>query len=135
MTMGYKPPIDAGIYADDVSYKIGEMYDGAIMEAVLKVKVDVDKEELLKALEYDRGQYEAGYEQGRKDAKATWIPCSERLPEGYEEILMCDKQGNISTGGYCGGEHPFEDNYGYYMDEVIAWQPLPEPYKEGEQNG
>lgn len=63
----------------------------------------------------------------------NWIPVSERLPEGYEEILICDKQGNISTGGYLGGERPFEDNYGYYMDEVIAWQPMPEPYKGGEQ--
>lgn len=39
----------------------------------LRVGVNVDKEELLKALRYDRGQYDKGYEDGYDDgyAKAT----------------------------------------------------------------
>ena len=39
------------------------MTDNAIM-AQVRMYVDVNKEELLKALDYDRKQYEAGYNDG-----------------------------------------------------------------------
>ena len=67
-----------------------------------------------------------------------WIPCSERLPEEYGEYLVWWT--DITRGQYYEiveyepdngwiGEIPqaFEGKY-----SVIAWQPLPEPYKEGE---
>ena len=64
-----------------------------------------------------------------------WIPCSERLPEEYT-VLCCDKYGEMIVG------HPYFDevsntNYSSESDNemmynCIAWQPLPEPYKESE---
>ena len=36
-------------------------YDGEILRAVQSVNVTVDKDELMKALRYDRDQYEKGY--------------------------------------------------------------------------
>lgn len=57
-----------------------------------------------------------------------WIPCSERLPEEYQMVLTCDKDGWVSTHinmPYKGVKNDFE--CGYYT----AWQPLPAPYKEG----
>ncbi len=42
--------------------------DDMIYRAVLDVGVNVDKEELEKALRYDRGQYEKGYTDGLKNA-------------------------------------------------------------------
>lgn len=46
-------------------------FDGAILSAVMKVGIDVNKEELIKALAYDRQQYEKGY----ADAKAEIVRC------------------------------------------------------------
>ena len=64
-----------------------------------------------------------------------WIPCSERLPEEYT-VLCCDNYGEMIVG------HPYFDevsdtNYTAESDDemmynCVAWQPLPEPYKEGE---
>ena len=38
--------------------------EGEYLKAVQRVGIHVDKEELAKALSYDRGQYEKGYEDG-----------------------------------------------------------------------
>lgn len=58
----YKSPIEI------ITEQIKTNYDNAIYSAVQNVGINVDREELLKALEYDRGQYEKGYKDGRKDA-------------------------------------------------------------------
>ena len=39
-------------------------HEGEILKAVQKVGVVVDKEELIKALAYDREQYQKGYQDG-----------------------------------------------------------------------
>ena len=64
-----------------------------------------------------------------------WIPCSERLPEEYT-VLCCDKYGEMIVG------HPYFDevsdtNYSAESDNemmynCVAWQPLPEPFKESD---
>lgn len=41
-----------------------------VHKAVLSLDIQVDKKELIKALEYDRKQYEKGYEAGYAAAKA-----------------------------------------------------------------
>ena len=38
-----------------------------VMKAIREVGVNVDKEELIKALQYDRNQYTKGYEDGKND--------------------------------------------------------------------
>ena len=64
----YKSPIEL-IY-EDTQYQIEE----GIYKAVQKVDIKVDREELIKALEYDRGQYEKGYEDAKAErAKGKWI--------------------------------------------------------------
>lgn len=99
-----------------------EMENG-ILKAVQRYNIDVDKEELLKALKYDREQYDKGYQDGLNADK--WIPCSERLPKDNQEVLIF-ADGNIEIDTYYDGE--FEACC-FYGNEVIAWQPLPEPYK------
>lgn len=62
------------------------------------------------------------------DAVSEWIPCSERLPEKSKQVMCCDKQGRVFTSAMTyinsNGEPSFGKHYG-----VIAWQPLPEPWK------
>ena len=57
----YNSPINT-IY-EDIAAQITETQENTIMSQVRMI-VDVDKEELIKALNYDRKQYEAGYNDG-----------------------------------------------------------------------
>lgn len=62
-----------------------------------------------------------------------WIPVSERLPKERMAVLVyAPKYKNI----YCatlqaGGWWIFGAYYTPIMGEVVAWMPLPKPYKEG----
>ena len=57
------------MYESPIKIITGQMktnYEDAIYCAVQNVGINVDREELLKALEYDRGQYEEGFREGKK---------------------------------------------------------------------
>lgn len=69
-----------------------------VMSAVQRVGISVDKEELIRALKYDRGQYEKGYADGKRDGGKRnaalellldWaIECDfgyDNIPDEYEE--------------------------------------------------
>lgn len=58
----YKSPID--LYVSDLHTKINEKTEEAVLKSVLDVGIAVDKDELVKALMYDRKQYEQGYSDG-----------------------------------------------------------------------
>lgn len=55
-----------------------------------------------------------------------WIPCSERLPEDEGEYLVSFDDGFITTTGYYEGDFELWADAG----EPLAWQPLPEAYRE-----
>ena len=82
--------------------------------------------------------------------KQMWIPCSERLPEKNGDYLCCSSGMAIITCGFANdiykvdewdfcdykgkskkrGFYDYDSEYGYYeVDDVVAWMPLPEPYK------
>lgn len=89
-------------------------------------QIKVDTEELVRRI---KEEY---------DITDEWIPCSERLPsesgdylctipldadETYTEVLMFHK----------GRFYEDDDEWGAtYHDDVLAWMPLPEPYKGGD---
>ena len=57
------------MYESPIKIIIGQIktnYEDAIYSAVQNVGINVDREELLKALEYDRGQFEEGFKEGEK---------------------------------------------------------------------
>ena len=52
-----------------------------------------------------------------------WIPCSERLPDQNGKYLVVGRQKAINILKFDGG--------GWYGKwGVVAWMPLPEPYRE-----
>lgn len=61
--MSYKSPIEF-FQTDPFFEHVRDEMDNMIYRAVVHADVNVDKEELIKALEYDRGQYEKGYADG-----------------------------------------------------------------------
>ena len=66
-----------------------------------------------------------------------WIPCSERLPEDDEIVLVSDGIDyavafwRSDADAWDDPLHGWLDSFGF---EVKAWMPLPEPYG-GDQNG
>ena len=60
----YESPITL-LKTDPFIQRIKDETDTMIFQGVARVGVHVDKDELIKALEYDRGQYEKGFHDGR----------------------------------------------------------------------
>jgi hypothetical protein len=115
--------------------KIEESLDRTILTACDSVGVTVCKEELMKALAYDRDQYQKGYQ----DASPKWISVEDRLPENGKDVLcwyeyyrygeynaMYRTQGiGFCVNGHWGGEAASG-----HRAKVLYWMPLPEPPKE-----
>ena len=67
-------------------------YDNQVMKAVMRLGIRVDKEELIKALRYDRDQYEKGYNDGKEAILKEIIHMFERNECGEcpsKECLPC----------------------------------------------
>lgn len=85
-------------------------------------------EELIRAAEAD-------------EAASGWIPVAERMPERNKSVLLCMKSRSlrtsmcIQTGSYDDGFWFVQGAAGYeslatFEFHVLAWMPLPEPYRE-----
>ena len=68
--------------------------------------------------------------------KDVWIPCSERLPEPKETenliakyYLVQNEYGDMMVARWDGNGWEQMYQHEYLEDDVIAWMPLPEPYK------
>lgn len=70
-------------------------------------------------------------------AEAEWIPVSERLPKKGEVVLITNGKGNVRCGQYR-SEHDVRGDTHYWwwkgktVESVLAWMPLPKPYKGGD---
>lgn len=70
---------------------------------------------------------------------SKWIPVTERLPKRDELVLVTYKTANkIQLCKYLddGSVNPwwsYIDNCRAWNNVVLAWQPLPEPYRESEE--
>ena len=97
----------------------------------------ISRAEVLKILEKEEFKGDAIYEIEKKLPSVTpkaerWIPCTERLPEKDGCYLVTYKW----KGSYSGDTY-VETTMAVYREkpkewdckDVIAWMPLPEPYK------
>ena len=100
-------------------------------EPVIGLELDKGEpmdEEMIRAAEAD-------------EAAAGWIPVAERMPERNKSVLLCMKSRSlrtgmcIQTGNYDNGFWFVQGAAGYeslatFEFYVLAWMPLPEPYRE-----
>lgn len=61
----YKSPISIDL--ESVMKAISKAIDGRIMEAIRDADIFVNRDELIRTLNYDRNSYDAGYEDGLRD--------------------------------------------------------------------
>lgn len=121
----YESPIE--VYIQEVLDSHQRQKEEAILDEVfnsaLRIGVDVNKEELIRALEYDRNQYQRGYNDGVEAATPKWISVEERLPKNEEPVLIATKWSlmgmhgaAVSCGFYTNGK-TFTGNSDYNWND------------------
>jgi hypothetical protein len=81
--MNWESPVTI---TQEIAQKIASDTDDYIMSAILETGVVVNKEELIKAMNYDRDQYKKGYCDGFNTAvEMTWTS-AELLEEHISEL-------------------------------------------------
>lgn len=143
------PMVDFGRYlAPILVYEspMDIMIQSEVCTAVKRIGVHVEKDELLKALKYDRDQYAEGYRAGYGDVRSEWISISERLPENDVPVLCWYLSGNGKYYHTVGSYHRYKhdglwdtdvdaDGCGYGCERVTHWMPLPKPPEvKGDEN-
>jgi len=122
---------------ETISDMIEKKIDGNIIVEVKKqLGIDVNKEELVKALNYDRNQYDKGYQDGFNADR--WISVDDKLPDeqinkntqDFEYVLCATTFGDVRPykyGKQIGHEKAHFWNGPGIMDEyVTAWMYMPE---------
>lgn len=135
-------------YSTMYMYEIADMVDDLI-DVVSEVEAEYNKkfEPSLDCIEYGidgfnlylKEQYRKGYEDAKAEYGNGWIPVEKALPQEYCCCLVTRKKeypdGSfdysvrddvwIELEGCWGWQSEFEG----WIENIIAWQKLPEPYK------
>ena len=98
---------------------------------------------ILKEIEYpvngDNKEYrDTAFDMAIKalEQRPKWIPCAERLPETNDIYLVSMHSYGLPTRDIDGYIQQTDKKWEVYGNKVIAWMPLPEPYKaESEDEG
>ena len=147
-------PIDADKVLEEIEnnqelYERERVYLGSLIgniptiepQKIAVANVTFDKEQLEEIVEKAKAEVLASIE----ITEDEWIPVEERLPEEMQPVLVWfeyyrygDFNCMFPTYGFCyvcdGKWSRFiNGKTGWTNAHIIAWMPLPEPYKEGEE--
>ena len=100
--------------------------------------------DLLRTEEEIFAAYDMAIESLEKAEKFQWVPVSERTPDDYGAVLLqysnrrwleTENRETLDIGYFdaFGNEELREDDCKNFRGEVIAWMPLPDPYKKEEE--
>lgn len=112
----YESPIQITQIGEQISTELVEQEEEYIFSVVKRIYVDVNKDELIKALAYDRGQYDKGYFDGRAARDAEIVRCKECKHSIEDKLfggLWCqhptEKHCERNADFYCGSGERGED--------------------------
>ena len=92
--VGYKPPVELEYHDGMPEIKsaviLSQVEEYVVAQCSAAVGVKIEREELIKALRYDRGQYEKGYADGKRDATEA---LQAQLPKHGEWVKNEDRYG------------------------------------------
>ncbi|MBR3280125.1 MAG: DUF551 domain-containing protein [Lachnospiraceae bacterium] len=142
------------INADDIVYEpmLSAKGNGMYEDVMVAYKNQIDAIPTIEqvTVNLDEEQVASVIEHRKKVQEQRWIPCSERLPEDDGDYLVCYEEGYREDYGFDEiGIVPFEvdcEGFGIWQEyfdhrtlgslgsdwvdiPVIAWMPLPEPWK------
>ena len=112
--------------------------DRLIMECRETVGFYINKDELIRALNYDRDQYAKGYKAGLNADR--WISVKDQLPEESGRYLAYIVNRYVNGIRYIMTAEYFSKTKEWVVDDdcsdnnVVAWQPLPNPPKVGDED-
>ena len=111
--MAYISPLELTIRR--ISEELIEKQEGQVIEAIYQQGITVNKEELIKALDYDRHQYEQGFRDGQKSIK-------EALKKALHSNCDLCHDKNTNWCEHCCPHNDFED----LIDEAMTGEEEPE---------
>ena len=142
----YENPIT--VYAQEISNHMAIERENIITAKISEtIGININREELIEALNYDRNQYEKGYADAKAEYEPKWTRVEDGLPDLHDderlvhrkrsdEVLCKIKDGEdvINSCGYLVeniDEHKEwqTDCYLTVGVKVIAWMPIPK-YEE-----
>ena len=113
----------SNLHYDDLAE--AEAYNSAYYNCLDEIE---DASTIIEADDVESERYEMTYENGELP-NGGWISVSESLPGYGEEVLTFTKHGNIKVAFRDVLTKPLWSTGLGKPLEVIAWMPLPEPYK------
>jgi hypothetical protein len=111
-------------------------YDNGWNNAIYAVIDEIDNAPTVETKKLEHKAYNEGFKDGVEQGiklseglQGKWIPVSERLPEEKTKVLITNDKGEVDLIRW----DTWWQNQTVYPNHIraIAWQPLPEPYKEG----
>lgn len=118
----YQSPIE--VFATELQTSFAEAVEADIVNVVQRYGINVNKEELIKALDYDRQQYEEGYRDGKNADR--WISADKEKPQEPGEVIVLIQGASRPTMLNYSRVHDvfYDDDNNHY--NVTHWMPMPE---------
>lgn len=120
-------------------YKLKNYEDTGLMPDEID-KLNAETQEQARAMLERVARLSDEIERMKGEERQQWIPVTERLPEKNKSVLLymksrsssgtCIQTGSIDNGFWFVQSYPGFQSLANYEFHVMAWMPLPEPYRE-----
>ena len=121
-------------YCDDNRFELIEKYKQKLID---ETNIETAPDEMAVINDILFRFWQMGWLDKLEQPEQRWIPCSERLPDENQKVIVCltDWQtGEQEIDVSCRRDYNMWRGHGRYNESCVAWMPLPEPW-EGENDG